>query len=95
MLTEQEHEWLERRRNPRQYKQMGKIRVDTQLLSNFPELKDQLQPWMYTEHEGSFSCCINAINDTIAKSSYDSKWFKLDDKYHFKETTIKKYFDSF
>lgn len=73
---------------------MGKIRVDTQLLSNFPELKDQLQPWMYTEHEGSFSCCINAINDTIAKSSYDSKWFKLDDKYHFKET-IKKHFDNF
>lgn len=76
------------------YKQMGKIRVDTQLLSNFPELKDQLQPWMYTEHEGSFSCCINAINDTIAKSSYDSKWFKLNDKYHFKET-IKKHFDNF
>lgn len=40
---------------------------------------------------------INEIiisNDTIAKSSYDSKWFKLDGKYHFKET-IKKYFDNF
>ena len=25
---------------------------------------------MYTENEGTFTCCINAVNNTMMKSSY-------------------------
>lgn len=68
--------------------------VDTQFLKNFPEIKDKLAPWMYTEHEGQTSCCINAITNEIAKSSYDAEWFKLNDISVY-STDIKKYFDKF
>lgn len=59
----------------------AKFNIDTQFIHNFPELKNILSPISYTEFEGKFSCCINAINDTISKSSYGTEWFnlKLDD----------------
>lgn len=53
------------------YRRGCTINIDTQLIKNIPAIKNELEKWMYNEIEGSFSCCINAINDTIMKSSYD------------------------
>lgn len=46
------------------------LNVDTQLIKNIPEIKSSLKEWMYTENEGTFTCCINAVNNTMMKSSY-------------------------
>ena len=44
--------------------------IDTQLLANFPKLKETLADWEYTENEGKFSCCIDAVDGYILPSSY-------------------------
>ena len=47
------------------------IRMDTQLLKNFPELKDHLDQRFYRDTEGSHSCCLSAVCYTLNVSSYD------------------------
>lgn len=44
--------------------------VDTELLKNFPELKETQADWAYTEEEGKFSCCVDAVNGYVLPSSY-------------------------
>ena len=44
--------------------------VDTQLISNFPELKKTQESWAYTEEEGKFSCCVDAVSKYVLPSSY-------------------------
>lgn len=48
------------------------LNVDTQLIKNIPEIKSSLKEWMYTENEGMFTCCINAVDNTMMKSSYSN-----------------------
>ena len=48
------------------------LNVDTQLIKNIPEIKSSLKEWMYTENEGAFTCCINAVDNTMMKSSYSN-----------------------
>ena len=44
--------------------------IDTELIHNFPELKETQASWMYTENEGKFSCCIDLVDGYILPSSY-------------------------
>jgi len=46
--------------------------IDTQLAQ---QMGDKLTPysWAYTLQEGAFSCYIDAVNMTMAKSSYEPK----------------------
>lgn len=46
------------------------LQCDTQFLKNFPEIQNFLTKGTYETEEGAFSCCINAINQTLYKSSY-------------------------
>ena len=44
--------------------------IDTELIHNFPEIKETQASWMYTEEEGKFSCCIDLVDRYILPSSY-------------------------
>ena len=44
--------------------------IDTELIHNFPEIKETQASWMYTEEEGKFSCCIDLVDGYILPSSY-------------------------
>ena len=44
--------------------------IDTQLISNIPKIKETQADWAYTEHEGKYSCCIDAVSGYILPSSY-------------------------
>ncbi len=44
--------------------------IDTELIHNFPELKESQALWMYDEHEGKFSCCIDLVDNYVLPSSY-------------------------
>lgn len=46
------------------------IGVDTQLIKNFPELKDTQESWCYNEEEGKFSCCIDLVSGYLLPSSF-------------------------
>lgn len=56
--------------------------VDTQLIHNFPEIKDTQEPWCYTENEGKFSCCIDLVSGHILPSSFS----EYKDEYKMKMT---------
>ncbi len=59
--------------------------VDTELLKNFPELKKTQAEWAYTEGEGKFSCCIDAVDGYVLPSSYSEykDEYKFPDKIQF------------
>ncbi len=44
--------------------------VDTELIHNFPEIKETQKSWMYSEHEGKFSCCVDLVDGYVLPSSY-------------------------
>jgi hypothetical protein len=44
--------------------------IDTELIHNFPELKESQASWMYDEYEGKFSCCIDLVDNYVLPSSY-------------------------
>ena len=62
--------------------------VDTQLLENFPELKDTQESWCYDENEGKFSCCVDLVNNYILPSSYSE--YKEEYKFDERENIINK-----
>ena len=68
-------EWIELLKKE---KSINRIGVDTQFLKNFPKFKEQLPSWMYTEKEGTHSCCVDAVNGTVMRSSYSDEIYKLE-----------------
>lgn len=53
------------------------INVDTKFLCNFPQITELLEKWTYMKEEGKVSCCIDAIHNKMADSSYSSRWYEI------------------
>lgn len=58
----------------------GVISVDTLFVNKYKDLLDRISVsrLTYTEEEGKFSCYIDAVNDTIAASSFSEDKIQLD-----------------
>jgi MoaA/NifB/PqqE/SkfB family radical SAM enzyme len=67
------------------------IGVDTALIKKHRDIvEDEFPSYLYTEHEGKFSCYVDAVTKKLAPSSYAEMdqyvdFTKKDDAYRFKE----------
>ena len=62
--------------------------IDTELIHNFPELKETQAAWLYDEHEGKFSCCVDLVDNYVLPSSYS----EYKDEYKAPITTKRAYY---